>query len=128
MKTGLDLASRLESQLLKKMAELSNRTEQPKNELIKKAKSDQYDKARQRTFRLDEEDTMSEAYKRKKEVYRLRGDEDDDIAYQRMPKEERYGVKSGQKKVKHPLFGKMTASTLQQGIIFSEVLGKPKGY
>lgn len=97
-------------------------------QLIRQAKTDQYDKARQRVFQIDEEDQEKEAYKRNNSAYKKDTKDSDKGAYNRMSKEEEYKVAFNKPKTQHPLLRKMSKATLKEGIIFSEVIGKPKGY
>lgn len=39
-----------------------------------------------------------------------------------------FSLKHKKKKVKHPMFRGVTQKELKRGIIFSEILGKPKGF
>lgn len=98
------------------------------SQLVERAKSDQYDKAREKAFSIDHEDRESQVYKRKQNVYVKDKEDLEKVAYSRMPKEEQYGVTKDSPKIHHPLLKKKTKSSLRQGIIFSEVLGKPKGF
>ena len=39
-----------------------------------------------------------------------------------------FSLKANKKKVIHPMFRGVTRNELKRGIIFSEILGKPKGF